>query len=195
MPVRTIAASSFRSTDYSVIDRIYHKMQNDLDRMMPDATVNVKKFALGPAAGGKIQLRINGPDTDVLRTLADKAMAVMEADPGIKALRSEWGAKVKVVQPVIAEDRARRQGIDRQMVAQAIQSNFAGTTTGVYREGIELIPIIARAPAANARPWRTCATSRSSAPRRAATSRWPRWSTALPPSRKTPAFPDASAAA
>ncbi|BBO69471.1 multidrug transporter AcrB [Desulfosarcina alkanivorans] len=134
-------------TDFEVIEQIYTRMQNDLERMMPDVTVNVKKFALGPGAGGKIQLRINGPDPVVLRGLADKAMAIMEADPETKALRSEWGAPVKVVQPVIAEDRARRQGIDRPMIAQAIQSNFSGTTTGVYREGIELIPIIARAPA------------------------------------------------
>jgi multidrug efflux pump subunit AcrB len=138
-------------TDYEAIDRLYQNMQTDLERMMPDVTVNVKKFALGPSSGGKIQLRINGPDTDVLRGLAEKAMAVMEADPETKALRSEWGATVKVVQPVIAEDRARRLGIDRPMVAQAIQSNFSGTTTGVYREGIELIPIIARAPAAERR--------------------------------------------
>ena len=33
------------------------------------------------------------------------------------------------------------------MVATAIESNFSGTTTGIYREGIDLIPIIARAPA------------------------------------------------
>ena len=133
-------------TDFKVIEKIYHKMQADLERMMPDVTVNVKKFALGPSSGGKIQLRINGPDPDVLRGLAEKAMAIMAADPETKAMRSEWGAPVKVVQPVIAEDRARRQGIDRPMIARAIQSNFSGTTTGVYREGIELIPIIARAP-------------------------------------------------
>jgi multidrug efflux pump subunit AcrB len=133
-------------TDFEVIDKIYATMQHDLERMMPDVTVNVKKFALGPSSGGKIQLRINGPDPDVLRGLAEKAMAIMAADPETKALRSEWGAPVKVIQPIIAEDRARRQGIDRPMIAQAIQSNFSGTTTGVYREGIELIPIVARAP-------------------------------------------------
>ena len=54
----------------------------------------------------------------------------MEADPGVKALRTEWGDKVKVVQPVIAEDRARRLGIDRTMVAQAIQANFPARPPG-----------------------------------------------------------------
>ena len=48
----------------------------------------------------------------------------MAKDPETRTLRTEWGAPVKVVQPRIAEDRARRLGIDRPMVAQAIQTNF-----------------------------------------------------------------------
>lgn len=133
--------------DYNIIEEIYHQVQEDLDQMFPDATVNVKKFTLGPGEGGKIQFRINGPDPKILRKLGEEAMAIMAADPDAKAVRSEWGARVKVVQPVIAEDRARRQGIDRPMIATALQSNFSGTTAGLYREGIEMIPIIARAPA------------------------------------------------
>jgi multidrug efflux pump subunit AcrB len=37
-------------------------------------------------------------------------------------------------------------GIDRQQAARAFQANYSGTLTGVYREGIELIPIYARPP-------------------------------------------------
>ena len=132
--------------DYSVINEIFYSVQNELEVLFPDVTVNVRKFNLGPANGGKIQLRINGPDRSVIRGLADKAMKIMRDDPGTKSIRTEWGDQVKVIVPVLAEDRARRLGISRLMVAQAIQSNFSGTTTGVYREGIELIPIIARAP-------------------------------------------------
>ncbi|MCG8616273.1 MAG: efflux RND transporter permease subunit, partial [Desulfobacterales bacterium] len=132
--------------DYTLIDQIFQKVQTDLEAMLPDVTVNVKKFALGPGEGGKIQLRINGPDPKVLRELSEKARTVLAEDWDSKAVRTEWGDRVKVVQPVIAEDRARRLGIDRPMIATALQSNFSGTTTGVYREGIELIPIIARAP-------------------------------------------------
>jgi len=135
-------------TDYQLIVQGLTKVQNDLEQLLPDVSVNVKRFNVGPGSGGKIQIRISGPDTNVLRGLADKAMGVMAADPGVKTLRTEWGAPVKVVQPRIAEDRARRQGIDRPLVAQAIRANFSGIPVGTYREGIELIPIIARAPAA-----------------------------------------------
>ena len=133
--------------DYKLIDQMQQQIQLDLEQMLPDAVVNVKKFNLGPALGGKIQLRINGPDPEVLRAMAEEVMAVFR-DEGAKAIRSEWGAKVKIPQPVLAEDRARNLGITRPMLATALQANFSGTTTGLYREGIDLIPIVARAPLA-----------------------------------------------
>ncbi len=132
--------------DYRIIDELIPTVQNDLESMFPDAVVNIKKFLLGPGEGGKIQLRINGPDPAELRKMANEVMTIIADDPVSKAVRTEWGEKVKLPQPILAEDRARTLGIDRTMVAQAIESNFSGTTTGVYREGIDLIPIIARAP-------------------------------------------------
>ena len=133
--------------DYRIIDQASQKAQSDLEAMFPDAIINVKKFSLGPGAGGKIQLRINGPDPAELRRMADTAKAIIAADPDAKAVRDEWGAKVKTVRPILAEDRARRLGIDRRMASLVLQGNYSGTLAGVYREGIELIPIYARAPA------------------------------------------------
>ncbi len=132
--------------DYKIIDEIMPKIQEDFEQMFPDVTVNTKKFLLGPGEGGKIQFRINGPDANELRKMADEVMDIIKDDPGAKAIRTEWGDKIKLPQPILAEDRARTLAIDRPMLATAIESNFSGTTTGIYREGIDLIPIIARAP-------------------------------------------------
>ena len=133
--------------DYRKIDAMQLKFQKDLEDMFPDGCINVKKFNLGPANGGKIQLRINGDDPEVLRAMAEKAVQILREE-NAKAVRTEWGEKVKVPKPVIAEDRAMALGITRPMVASAIEANYSGKTTGVYREGINLIPIIARAPEA-----------------------------------------------
>jgi multidrug efflux pump subunit AcrB len=132
--------------ELKLLDEIAMKLQNELEVMFPDAIVNVKRFNLGPGDGGKIQLRINGTDPEVLRGMAARVVSIIRSDPGAKAIRTEWGDKKKIVRPVFAEDRARRLGITRTMVAREIQENFSGTTVGVYREGIELIPIVARAP-------------------------------------------------
>lgn len=132
--------------DYRKVKACFQKVQNDLENKFPDVVVNVRKFLLGPGTGGKIQLRINGSDNDKLRHLADKVIEVIREDPQSKSIRTEWGDKVKVIQPVLDEENARRLGISRPMVAQCIKSNFSGSVTGVFREGIELIPIVARAP-------------------------------------------------
>jgi multidrug efflux pump subunit AcrB len=133
--------------EYAVIPRVDQRIQREVEEMFPDANVNVKKFGLGPGNGGKIQLRIYGPDRARLRELAETAKAVLRADPDSKSVRDEWGDKTKVLRPELADDRARRLGISRPTIAQALQSAFSGTVTGVYREGIDLIPIVARPPA------------------------------------------------
>ncbi len=145
---RHYAALLIDVDDFRLIEQILLDVQTDLDEMFPDATVNVKKFILGPGEGGKIQLRINGPDPEVLRDLAEQTMGIIRTDPGTKAVRHEWGAMVKVVRPVLADDRARRLGISRPMISAELETNFSGTTTGIYREDIDLIPIVARAPEA-----------------------------------------------
>ncbi len=114
--------------DYRVIDEIMPQIQRDFEQMFPDGVVNTKKFLLGPGEIFKIHFRINGPDPNELRKMADEVMAIIEADPNSQAVRTEWGQKIKVPQPVIAEDRARALGIDRPMVATAIESNFFRNT-------------------------------------------------------------------
>ncbi len=133
--------------DYRRIATLVPEMQRVLEERFPDAVVNVRRFVLGPSTGGKIQLRIFGPDPAELRRLAAKARAVLEAEPSLKAVRNEWLAPVKTIRPRLAEAQARRAGIDRADVAAALRAHFEGLPVGVYREGDELIPIVARAPA------------------------------------------------
>ena len=132
--------------EYKVIDQVFQQVQNDLETMFPDAIINVKKFNLGPGNGGKIQLRINGADPADLREMAETAKSIIAADPDSKSIRDEWGAKIKTVRPVLSESRAHRLGLDRTYVSQAFQAVYSGSQAGVYREGIELIPIVLRAP-------------------------------------------------
>jgi len=147
-PYSSFAQALIQVDDYRKIPDLIKKAQNDLENIFPQAIINTRVFALGPSTGGKIQLRINGPDPTVLRQLADKAESILLDDPYSKGVRNEWRTKLKVVRPQMAEAQARRAGIDRPELAQAIASATEGTTAGVYREKDELLPIVARAPEA-----------------------------------------------
>jgi multidrug efflux pump subunit AcrB len=132
--------------DYNIIPGLTRELQAELEDLFPQAVVNVRMFINGPSTGGKIQLRIQGPDPEELRALAQKAEAIMQADPAAKAVRNEWGNQVMVLRPELAESQARRAGIDRPDLAVAMAAAVEGTQVGVYRERDELLPIIARSP-------------------------------------------------
>jgi multidrug efflux pump subunit AcrB len=118
----------------------------DLEEIFPQAVINNKAFLLGPSEGGKIQLRVSGPDPLVLRELGMRAEKIFRSDPVSKGVRNEWRDKIKVVRPQMAEAQARRLGITRTMLAGAMESAVEGSRAGVYRERDELIPIVARSP-------------------------------------------------
>ncbi len=134
--------------DYKRIPVMVSEVQEELETLFPVAIVQVRKFILGPSTGGKIQLRLYGPDSEVLRRLAVEAKGVLLDDPNAKAVRDEWRSKVKVLRPQLAEAQARRAGVERPDLARAVENVFDGTKAGVYREKDELLPIIARSPEA-----------------------------------------------
>jgi len=132
--------------DYRKIDGMKKDVEEHLPELLPNAIIGVKKMQLGPGDGGKIQLRLSGPDGKVLRQLATKVKKIMREDGGAITIRDEWREQEKVVRPQYAEAQASRAGITRPILARTLEESFSGTQTGVYREEKDLIPIVARAP-------------------------------------------------
>jgi multidrug efflux pump subunit AcrB len=132
--------------DYTRIKTLSPDIQKEFETLFPDAVINVRLFVLGPSSGGKIQLRLYGADGEELRNMASKAENILLNEPNARAVRNEWREKIKVVRPQMAETQARKTGIDRPEIAQALESTFQGTRVGVYREQDELLPILARSP-------------------------------------------------
>lgn len=121
------------------------------------ANAVAKKFLLGPGQGGRVQARFQGSDPAKLRVLGDQARKILEDDGGAVCVRSDWREPVKVIRPELLDLQARRNGITRVEVAQALQSSFEGRPVGFYREPgsaatgafpqeSRLLPIIARPP-------------------------------------------------
>ena len=131
--------------DFAAVDRLIPDIQIHLDGTYPQATTVAFKFALGPGEPGKIRARVMGPDSTVLRSLANQVEAIFLADPGTIGVRTDWRNKVKTVTPVIAEEQASLNGITGRDVALALRQGFEGAPVGVYREGDDLLPVILRA--------------------------------------------------
>ena len=132
--------------DYHNIDKLVPIVQNKLSNQFPQTMVNVKKFLLGPSTGGKIQLRLSGPDAKKLRELANDAMQIMHDTPNTKAIYCDWRDLRPVIMPDLIPDVAERLGVTQEEVAKSIRMSTSGTIVGTYREGKVEIPIIAKPP-------------------------------------------------
>jgi multidrug efflux pump subunit AcrB len=120
--------------DWRKIDGLIAEVQKYLDERQPNANAVAKKFLLGPGDGGRVQARFQGPDPAELRKLADQAIDILNADGSAVCVRSDWREPVRTLRPDLRELQARRNGITRVEVAEALASSFEGRTVGFYRE-------------------------------------------------------------
>ena len=132
--------------DYKTISGLLEGIQAYLDENFPDAQAFPRMFMLGPGEAQKIQVRISGPDPDVVRVLAAQATEIMRNEPTATDVMEDWRQRVPLIRPVVAETQARNAGVTSAEISRALQHAVEGIPVGVYREADLLLPIIARSP-------------------------------------------------
>ncbi|GAB3515825.1 efflux RND transporter permease subunit [Photobacterium alginatilyticum] len=135
-----------RVDTYEDVMPMLRKVSDELDTKHPDIEYKLKRIELGPSSGSKIEARLVGPDPTVLRGLAQQAIDIMRADPGAFNVRHDWRERTKVLEPIFNESQARRYGITKSDVDDLLQMAFSGLSVGLYRDGTNLMPIVARLP-------------------------------------------------
>lgn len=131
-------------SDFQLATKVIQEIQTRVQQKYPDINVFGKKFLLGPGNGGKVQAKIFGKDLDKIREYEAQVLSIFRSEPLAKGIRSDWRERVKVIRPVIDDEKANLNGITRDAIANTILDNFEGRMVGVYREKTELIPIILR---------------------------------------------------
>ncbi|WP_299568533.1 efflux RND transporter permease subunit [uncultured Shewanella sp.] len=140
------AQISIRTTDFETLTDVMVKFRKDVERSYPQAQLKFKRLEIGPSTDAKIEARISGADPDVLRTIAAQVMEIFNATPATVNVRHDWRERVKYIAPRFNETQARRLGIIKSEVDEALKFSFTGLQIGVYREGTTLLPIIGRLP-------------------------------------------------
>jgi len=129
------------------VDVVQGKINAWLDENNPGHIARVRKYAVGAWDDWKFEARFSGPanaDPDVLRDLAAQGMAILNASPYAKEVRTNWRQRNQEIVVEYNQERARWTGISRENVASATKRTFDGNRVGLYRENDEMIPIVVR---------------------------------------------------
>tara|TARA_R100000030_G_scaffold60112_2_gene45344 strand:+ start:218 stop:3268 length:3051 start_codon:yes stop_codon:yes gene_type:complete len=110
----------------------------------PNVHYKVQALQVGASAKASLEARIFGEDPEELRKIGVRVQAIFENEPLADSVRLSWGNREAVIVPEFLEEQARRLGVSRESLHQALLLNNQGQQVGVYREGSDLIPIIMR---------------------------------------------------
>jgi multidrug efflux pump subunit AcrB len=136
----------FRIKDPADVVPMMKEVDTFLAENYPQASIKFRRLEIGPSPPAKIEARFIGPDPEVLRGLAVQAKEIFRADPNATGIRDDWRERSKMIRPQLNEAAARRLGITKRDLDNALLGSFSGATVGLYRQGTELIPIVARLP-------------------------------------------------
>lgn len=132
--------------DFRQIPDLVAQLQAELEQRYPQARIKVWKFMLGSPLPSKIEAVFSGPDPDTLRQLSDRAKAIMTESGRAIGIKDDWRERVPVLRPIINETAARRAGVSNEAINATLKAHVEGNAIGVFRDGDEMLPIIARAP-------------------------------------------------
>ncbi|MFO6425083.1 efflux RND transporter permease subunit [Motilimonas sp. KMU-193] len=140
------AQIAVRTTTFDNLADTMIALRRQLETNYPQAQYKFKRLEIGPSTDAKIEARIVGADPDVLRAIGVEVMAIFNATPGTVNVRHNWRERVKFIEPKFNESQARRLGISKRDVDSTLAFAFSGLSSGLYREGTSLLPVISRLP-------------------------------------------------
>ncbi len=118
--------------------------QHELDAAFPSSRILLRGFEQGPPFDAPIELRIYGPDLDVLQTLGDEARALLSQLPEVTHTRALLGESLPQLSIQVDEAAARSRGLSQAEIAQQLNTTLEGVTGGSVLEGNEELPVRVR---------------------------------------------------
>ena len=147
LPDPSFAKVVIVTRDTEARERVVAKLRGAFaeGKEFPNARGRVSRLDMGPPVGFPVQFRVVGPDPAVARKIAEDVRDVVRRHPDTRDTEIDWGETVRSVRLKVDQDRARALGLTPQDVSETLQSLLTGVTVTQYREGTELIDVVARA--------------------------------------------------
>ena len=127
-------------------DAVIARMRRILAKDFPRVRVKVDRLFLGPPVGWPVQLRVQGPDRDEVRRVADEVKNVAATDPRVFNVHDNWHELAPSLTLDIDQDRARAIGVTSASVRQTLQAALSGIPVAEFRQNDQTIGVVLREP-------------------------------------------------
>ncbi|MCG6881112.1 MAG: efflux RND transporter permease subunit, partial [Deltaproteobacteria bacterium] len=126
------------------VPELVERTSRHLAEHFPNVRGRVKSMWLGGSESGLMEVRLSGPDTDVLLEQAEQVMAALRKIPGTIDIKQDWNNRVFSAKADVDQARALRAGVTSRGVADTLSFFVDGKTSTNYHTGNVQIPIVGR---------------------------------------------------
>lgn len=122
-------------------------LQRQIGQGIAGADVTAQVPEMGPPSGMPVNLEIAGEDTEVLRSLADQAIAILEASPvyaKLEGLESDMKRGRPELSVHVDREKAALYGLNTSEVGEAVRGAIQGIEAAKYRTGNDEYDIVVR---------------------------------------------------
>ncbi len=120
------------------------RLQAALDERFPRAQIIVRDLTQGPPVAAPVELRVVGPEPDVLRVAGDELRAIMATVPTVTHTRASIAPAAPQLRLDVDETAVRLLGLDLARVAAQLDAALDGAVGGSLVEGSEELPVRVR---------------------------------------------------
>ncbi len=144
LPSPDIAQFIILTKGLAARNQLSEKLNRLLREEFPEVRGHLRVIQLGPPSPYPVVLRVTGYDHDRVRDIAERARAIMAADPQLRDINLDWDEKSKILHLEIDQDKARRLGIDSQRLAIALQAQLSGIPVTEFRQQDKTVQVVFR---------------------------------------------------
>jgi multidrug efflux pump subunit AcrB len=150
LPDPSFAKIVIRTDNEQEREALKHRLREAISEgLAPQARVRVTQLVFGPYSPFPVAYRITGPDPARLREIAAEVQQVMIANPMMRTVNSDWGARTLALHFTLQQDRLQAFGLTSSAVGQQLQFLLSGVPVTAVREDIRTVQVMARSAGGN----------------------------------------------
>ena len=117
------------------------ELQHSLSRSYPTARILVRELVQGPPVDAPVELRLIGPETDVLSVLGNQIRRVLMTLEGVTAVRASSEIGAAQLDLKLDEAVVEQLGLDLTGVARQLDAALDGTVGGTLVSGLRQLDV------------------------------------------------------
>ena len=138
------AQALVQSASAEGISELIQDLQEELNGAFPEARILVRQLEQGPPFDAPVEMRLYGPDLEVLREVGDQVRGVLADTPYVIHTTASLSETLPKLAVVIDQEQARLANLDHQDVAERLDFVLEGSVGGSLLESTEELPVRVR---------------------------------------------------